>query len=131
MAQIEWTPEYSIGHAAVDQEHESLIAQINQLYDQLNLPLDIEAIDSMLADIQDNISTHFALEELLMQEAGYAEYEVHRQDHERLLDEIHELKFHFEEDPGSGRVLLSNRLSDWFSQHFSGFDVRLHNQLGQ
>jgi hemerythrin len=130
MAQIEWTPEYSIGHAAVDQEHESLIAQINQLYDQLDLPLDIEAIESMLADIQDNISTHFALEELLMQEADYAEYEAHRQDHERLIDEIHDLKFHFEEDPESGKVLLGNRLSDWFSQHFRGFDTRLHNQLG-
>lgn len=130
MAQIEWTPEYSIGHAVVDEEHESLIAQINQLYDQLELPLDIEAIESMLADIQDNISTHFALEELLMEEAGYAEYEAHKQDHERLLDEIHDLKFHFEEDPENGIALLGNRLSDWFSQHFRGFDARLHNQLG-
>ena len=65
----------------------------------------------------------------LMQEAGYAEYEAHRQDHERLLDEIHDLKFHFEEDPESGKEILTNRLSDWFSQHFRGFDARLHNQL--
>jgi len=129
MAQIEWTQEYSIGHAAVDQEHESLIAQINQLYNQLNQPFNIETIETMLADLQDNISTHFALEELLMQEAGYAEYEAHRQDHERLLDEIHDLKFHFEEDPESGKEILTNRLSDWFSQHFRGFDARLHNQL--
>jgi hemerythrin len=130
MAQIEWTAEYSIGIAEIDKEHESLIAQINQLYDQLDLPLDIETIESMLADIQDDISTHFALEELLMQESGYAEYEAHRQDHERLLDEIHDLKFHFDEDPESGKALLGNRLSDWFSQHFRGFDARLHNQLG-
>ena len=130
MAQIEWTAEYSIGIAEVDQEHESLIAQINKLYDQLNLPLDIDTIESMLADIQDDISTHFALEELLMQESGYAEYEAHRQDHERLLDEIHDLVFHFGEDPENGRILLGNRLSDWFSQHFKGFDARLHNQLG-
>jgi hemerythrin len=130
MAQIEWTAEYSIGIAEIDKEHESLIAQINQLYDQLKLPLDIETMESMLADIQDDISTHFALEELLMQEAGYAEYEAHRQDHERLLDDIHDLIFHFQEDPESGKVLLGNRLSDWFGQHFRGFDARLHNQLG-
>ena len=130
MAQIEWTAEYSIGIAEIDKEHELLIAQINELYDQLKLPLDIETMESMLADIQDDISTHFALEELLMQEAGYTEYEAHRQDHERLLDEIHDLIFHFQEDPESGKELLGNRLSDWFSQHFRGFDARLHNQLG-
>lgn len=130
MTQIEWSEEFSVGNAAVDQEHESLIEHINELYEQLNQALDTELIESMLADIQDEISTHFALEELLMQEAGFAEYDAHKQDHERLLDQIHDMIFHFTEDPGSGRELLINRLSDWFSHHFKGFDVRLHDQLG-
>ena len=130
MAQIEWKDEYSIGIASVDREHESLITQINKLYEQLELPLDTETIESMLADIQVDISTHFALEELLMQEAGFAEFEDHKQDHERLLDQIDDMIFHFTEDPESGRELLINRLSDWFSHHFKGFDTRLHNQLG-
>jgi len=130
MAQIEWSEEFSVGNASIDREHESLIEQINQLYEQLNSPVDTEIIESILADLQDDISTHFALEELLMQEAGFAEYEAHKQDHERLLDQIHDMMFHFTEDPDSGRDLLINRLSDWFSHHFKGFDARLHNQLG-
>ena len=130
MAQIEWKDEYSIGNASVDQEHELLITQINKLYEQLSLPLDTETIESMLADIQADISTHFALEELLMQEAGFAEFEDHKQDHERLLDQIDDMIFHFTEDPESGKELLINRLSNWFSHHFKGFDTRLHNQLG-
>jgi len=130
MAQIEWREEYSVGNAAVDQEHEALIEQINQLYEQLSLPMDTITIETMLSDIQTDISTHFALEELLMQEAGFFEYEAHKQDHERLLDQIHDMMFHFSEDPDSGKELLLNRLSDWFSQHFRGFDARLHSQLG-
>ena len=130
MAQIEWKDEYSIGNASVDQEHELLITQINKLYEQLGLPLNTETIESMLADIQADISTHFALEELLMQETGFAEFEDHKQDHERLLDQIDDMIFHFTEDPESGKELLINRLSDWFSHHFKGFDTRLHNQLG-
>ncbi|MDH3901721.1 MAG: hemerythrin family protein [Xanthomonadales bacterium] len=129
MAQIEWKEEYSIGNASVDEEHELLITQINKLYQQLNQPLDTMVIESMLSDIQTDISTHFALEELLMQEAGFAEFEDHKQDHERLLDQISDMIFHFTEDPESGRELLINRLSDWFSNHFRGFDSRLHNQL--
>ncbi len=130
MAQIEWTQEFSVGNATIDQEHESLIAQINHLYEELNQPLDTSTIESMLTDIQTDISAHFALEELLMQEANYAEFEDHKQDHERLLDQIQDMIFHFAEDPDSGRELLANRLSDWFSHHFKGFDARLHNQLG-
>jgi hemerythrin len=130
MTQIVWREEYSIGNAAIDQEHESLIAQINQIYEKLGLPLDMATIEAMLADLQDDISTHFALEELLMQEAGFAEYEAHKQDHERLLDQIHDLTFQFSEDAESGREMLIERLSDWFSHHFRGFDARLHKQLG-
>lgn len=130
MAQIEWKEEFSVGNASIDQEHELLITQINSLYEQLNLPLDTHTIESMLADIQADISTHFALEELLMQEAGFPEFEDHKQDHERLLDQIDDMVFHFAEDPESGKALLTNRLSDWFSTHFKGFDARLHDQLG-
>jgi len=122
--------EFSIGNASVDQEHELLIDQINQIYEQLNLPLDTVTIEALLVDIQTDISTHFALEELLMQEAGYAEFEGHRQDHERLLDQINDLIFHFAVDPETGREILANRLSDWFGHHFRTFDARLHNQLG-
>ena len=130
MAQIEWRPEFFIGIASVDQEHESLIAQINRLYEQLGLTLDTVSIEAMLDDLEADISTHFALEELLMQEADFAEYADHKQDHERLLDQIHDLKFHFSEDPDTGRELLVNSLSDWFSNHFKTFDARLHNLLG-
>jgi len=130
MAQIEWKQEYSIGNASIDQEHELLIEQINQLYEQLSLPLDTETIEAMLAEIEDDISTHFALEELLMQEAGYAEFEEHRQDHEHLLEQINDMIFNFAIDPEAGREMLVNRMSDWFSHHFKGFDARLHDQLG-
>lgn len=129
MAQIEWRDEFSLGNDAVDEEHRQLIVQINQLYDQLAMPLDALAIESLLAELQADISAHFALEELLMEQSGFAEFEAHRQDHERLLDEIHDLIFQFEEDPEEGRKLLKSTLSAWFSVHFNGFDARLHGQL--
>ena len=130
MAQIEWTEEFCVGNNSIDQEHEALIAHINQIYEQLSQPLDTEVIESMLGELQADISTHFALEELLMHEAGFAELEAHREDHDHLLDQIHDLIFHFTEDADKGKELLVNRLSDWFSHHFKGFDARLHNQLG-
>ena len=129
MAQIEWKEEYSVGNPSVDQEHKLLITQVNKLYEQLKLPLDTGTIESMLTDIQVDISTHFALEELLMQEAGFVEFEDHKQDHDCLLDQIDDMIFHLAEDPEIGRELLINTLSYWFINHLKSFDYRLHNQL--
>lgn len=126
---IAWREEFSVGNDAIDHDHEHLIEQINQLYELLGQPMDILSIEHMLSGIQTDISAHFALEELLMREAGYPEYQAHKDDHEKLLDQIHDLAFSFSEDPETGRALMVNQLSDWFSRHFSGFDMRLHNQL--
>lgn len=130
MAQIEWNDEFSVGNTAVDQEHEHLIEQINQLYYELNHSADSSTIEGILGDLQADISAHFALEELLMQEANFSEFEEHKEDHQRLLDQIHDMIFSFHEDPESGRELLINKLSDWFSHHFTSFDARLHERLG-
>ena len=127
MVKIEWREEYSVGNAEIDQEHESLIAQVNLLFYQISLPMDTVAIETMLSEIQVDFSAHFALEELLMQETGFSEYEAHQQDHERVLDQINDLIFHFSEDPDGGKELLIIRFSDWFSNHFRGFDARLHS----
>ena len=129
MALIEWRPEFSVGNDAIDHEHEQMIQQINLLYEQLDHSTDPLTIEAMLGEIQADISAHFALEELLMREANYAEYEDHKEDHEDLLDQIHDLMFSFSEDPDVGRELLMNQLSDWFGRHFATFDARLHRQL--
>lgn len=130
MTQLEWKQEYAIGNDSIDTDHEQIIKQINHLYEQLNLPMDALSIEAVLGDIQTDISAHFALEELLMHEAGFAEYEAHKKDHENLLDQIQDMIFNFTEDPEAGRELLMRKLSDWFGHHFLSFDARLHHQLG-
>ena len=130
MAQIEWKQEYSVGNTTIDHEHEHLIEQINQLYHDINHSADSATIEAILGDIQADISAHFAMEELLMQEAKFTEFEKHKEDHQLLLDQIHDMIFSFHEDPDSGRELLINKVSDWFGHHFTSFDARLHEQLG-
>jgi hemerythrin len=129
MALLEWKPEYSVGDPAIDHEHEQMIRQINLLYEKLGDPLDTEIVETVLGEIHANISSHFALEERLMREISYIEYEEHKDDHEELLDQIHELMDSFDSDPESGRELLKTHMTDWFGRHFSSFDARLHHHL--
>jgi len=130
MALLEWKAEFSVGDASIDHEHGHMIQQINILYEQLTGPLDAKAVEAVLGEIHADISAHFALEERLMREAGYGEYEGHKDDHEELLDQILDLMDGFYEDPEAGQKLLKRRLSDWFGRHFASFDARLHQQLG-
>ena len=92
--------------------------------------MDAANVEAVLGEIHADISAHFALEERLMQKADYVEYEDHKEDHEDLLDQIHDLMDGFYEDPEAGQKLLKTQLSDWFGRHFASFDARLHQQLG-
>ncbi len=130
MALLEWKPEFSVGNASIDHEHEQMIQAINNLYEQLAEPVNAANVEAVLGEIHADISAHFALEERLMREAGYVEYEDHKEDHEDLLDQILDLMDSFYEEPEAGRKLLKTQLSNWFGRHFASFDARLHKQLG-
>jgi len=129
MTLLEWKPEFSVGNASIDHEHQLMIQQINALYDQLSDPLNADSIEAVLGEIHANISAHFALEERLMRAADYVEYTDHKEDHEDLLDQIHDLMVAFYQDPEGGQKLLESRLADWFGRHFATFDARLHRRL--
>ena len=129
MAKIEWSEDFSVGNAAIDREHEHLIKEINDLYELLLQSTDTLKIETLLGDIQADISAHFAFEELLMSKAGFAEYEEHKKDHQTLLDQINDMVFSFSDDPETGRQLLKDQMCNWFAHHFVTFDARLHGQL--
>ena len=130
MSLLEWKSEYSVGIASMDDEHREMIDLINDVYAKLGAAPDAATIEDCLESIFTTISMHFALEERIMREHGYAEYEDHKDDHENLLDEIRDLMDEFVADSGKGAQLLEERLSSWFGNHFASFDARLHGKLG-
>ena len=129
MSLLSWKPEYAVGVESVDFEHQQMITLINEIYDELETHKDADSIEQFLGDVHFAISAHFALEERLMRESAYVEYEAHKENHEELLDQIRELMDQFVSDPDEGFDLLQENLSDWFEQHFATFDARLHGKL--
>jgi hemerythrin len=130
MSLLTWKDEYAVGVQSVDFEHEQMIALINEIYDEMKQRCDPDSIEQFLGDVLFAISAHFALEERVMRESRYAEYEDHKDDHEELLDQIRDLMDQFAADPDNSFQILQEKLSDWFEKHFSTFDARLHGKLG-
>lgn len=130
MTLLEWKPAYALGIASVDHEHRELIAMINDLYAGMGEGAGPDTVEWFLEEIFAGISSHFALEERHMRQAGYSEFEQHKDDHEDLLDELRDMMDHFADNPKSGEAHLQEKLSDWFGRHFATFDARLHQELG-
>jgi hemerythrin len=134
MALLEWRDEFSIGIPSVDYEHKGMIRLINQLHEEMSTGPSRGMVTDFLGEIHALISAHFALEEKEMLEMGYDQLDDHKDDHERLLDEIRDIMDEFEADETSDYAEeLSRRLESWFTEHFRTKDARLHrflNDLG-
>jgi len=130
MSLLHWEDRYSVGVAAVDHEHRELIELINRLYAEATTQGSRDAIVDFFGDLFKAISSHFALEERLMRERGYDQLTQHKNDHERLLDELRDIMEDFEANERIDEKMLAGRLDAWFSRHFESHDARLHSALG-
>jgi hemerythrin len=129
MALVEWRDDFKIGIEEVDFEHQEMIELINDSYNEAKKSDSTIAVMDSLGEIFLKISAHFALEEKEMRTLNYDQYEDHKEDHEKLLDSIRDIMDEYEEEAILDEEDFGNRLKDWFVNHFSTKDARLHKFL--
>jgi len=130
MKLLQWKKEYGIGIEEVDHEHRQLIELINRMHEALNDGESRQAISAFFGDLLREISAHFVLEEKVMRDGLYRHLGPHKEDHERLLDEIREIMDAFDRAEEIDSFELSLRLDKWFMHHFQTHDAEFHGQLG-
>jgi len=130
MTLLTWRDDFSVGVPAVDHEHRELIDLINRLHDQLVRPVSEASIDEFLGEIYARIAAHFALEERIMRAQHYDRYREHKNDHERLLDDLRDIMDRHEDSYDYDDAALAGTLEHWFGDHFRTHDARLHQRLG-
>ncbi|HEY4745318.1 MAG TPA: bacteriohemerythrin [Desulfuromonadaceae bacterium] len=118
-----WNSSYSVGCDSMDQEHKRLVEIINKLYGAMRQGKGNETIGSILDGLVDYARTHFAHEERLMKDAGYAAYEEHKREHDSLTGHV----LAIQEKYRSGTVLSLEVMSfvkEWLVNHIQGSDKR-------
>jgi len=129
MTLLGWKENYRTGFDSIDFEHKSLIDGINNIFAEGDG--DQEKLLTALGEIHALISAHFALEEKIMRDQRYPAYIPHKQDHERLLDEILSIMESLGKNPHlDPAATLREQLSAWFGVHFASLDKDLHAMLG-
>jgi hemerythrin len=129
MSLIEWKTGFSVGNAAVDHEHRELIRLINDVHAAIGSGARRDQLATGLGEIYAHIAAHFALEEKMMRDAGYAHFGPHKADHESLLDQLADIIDGVEMGEQLDDRDLSSRLNRWFTEHFGTHDAKLHRQL--
>jgi hemerythrin-like metal-binding protein len=93
---IEWSPSLATGDARIDQDHQYIIARLNQIWDKLDHDISRHEMEDMLLDYCNYCSKHFHYEENCMVDHRYPGYKLHRKHHKDMLDFFETMMLRFE-----------------------------------
>lgn len=110
--------------SSIDDEHEEIIMLINGFDELLRQGGTAEQIIDLFAVVLWNIRSHFESEEQFMLKHSYADYQSHKTEHDRLLDELGGIMKDCENGAYADRHLsLAERFTDWFNAHLAEMDA--------
>ena len=121
-----WGPHLELGLPVLDQQHNQLNQLLNAIGQALATPGDEVRVREHLGALVDCVQHHFATEEALMARHDLPCRDVHRIEHQQLIDELRLVRDHFHEDRQSILRLL---LRNWLVEHIQGADRRLVEAL--
>lgn len=124
MALITWKEIYSVDISEIDSQHKKLIDMINSLHDGMIGGKNEETISKVLFDLIDYTTTHFLTEEKLFDKYGYPETELHKQQHNNLVEKVIEIQNRYHYGEPVLTMELINFLRDWLNEHIIGSDKK-------
>lgn len=123
MAQLQWTPEMSVGVASLDDDHKFMLALLNDLEEGIAAGGAHETVTAVLDALLDYTDYHFEREEAMMRAAGYPDVDTHAHTHWVLKTQVTHIRERFVASPGSihDREVLAF-LRNWLTSHIMGRD---------
>lgn len=121
-----WNDSWLVGIREVDTQHKHLVSLLNQLHEAMGGSEGKTQLGGILSELVNYTKAHFAGEERLMRQHGYAEYNAHKQEHDRLTEQILKFEQTFLSDGAtvSSSVEVLHFLRNWLQHHICGTDKK-------
>ncbi len=119
---IAWNDDYSVGIAALDEDHRRLLHLINNLQTAAHYPTGEAYERQALDELVDYTRTHFEREEVLMSELGYPGFEEHKRQHEAMIQKVEQFLEAYRKDPAGTIEEMVQFLKQWLLNHIAGTD---------
>ena len=112
---VKWTPELSLDHSLIDEQHQNLFDIVNILIK--NVDSNQELIKKTLLDLKTYSEFHFSAEEAILEERNYSGLEDHKFEHRFFIRRISSFcKEVVDEDKKLSEKMLEF-LVDWIRHH--------------
>jgi hemerythrin-like metal-binding protein len=117
MGLIEWSKEYSVGIAKIDNQHKRIVKILNRLMKHQFDTRDEKVTEEILDDLQAYMKEHFRAEEEYILEHHLSGYEEQRREHNQFIDRLFDAQKEYTKDGRLTSLNLFNFVWDWFSHH--------------
>ncbi len=117
MTLIQWNEELCVGINQVDEEHQQLVAIVNQLDEAMTSGKGTRIMGEILAQLVQYTKVHFESEEELMADANFPDLDLHRKQHRQLVQKVEKFQRDFNH---SGRRItreMMDFLRYWLANH--------------
>jgi hemerythrin len=131
---MEWSDKLAVGIETIDSQHRELFIRINKLVQAIKAHRCKDEIDGVIKFLEDYARVHFSEEERHMRDTKYAGYEEQRQEHEKYLTALRELK----EQAALPRIqgasydlsaTTNQVIVDWIVDHILKVDMKFGDYL--
>jgi hemerythrin len=120
---------FDIGTESMQAEHRSQFAMVDSLCDALRQGRNHSDIDDILEQVIDYTHVHFMGEQLLMRLHQYPQYQVHCQEHARLLEQFQALRKGVQAGTVTYALDSIDQVREHLHAHIGGSDLALSNFL--
>ena len=124
MTIIAWKDSYATGIGACDQEHQVLVARINELYEAIRNQETGRRLPEIVDALTSYTSKHFQHEEQLMTDWRYPGLEEQMVEHAKLRARVAEFRWQLEDGDAQVAQKLLNFLREWLLHHIVEVDMR-------
>ena len=124
MAYREWKNEYDVAVKLFNDDHKELFGFLKQLHQGLVAGFGISDMSFILDGLVNYTVNHFKREERLMLKHNYPEYEIHKKEHDDLLNQVGEFVTDFKVGKKAFSLELLSFLDNWVTDHILGSDMK-------
>lgn len=123
---LKWQKDYEIGIEEIDKDHKSIIESYEKLYSYMKTGLGHSYYDELVKLIEHYVNDHFALEEDLQKNTGFAARVKHKELHDEFKYKVRAIiSTHKRSDTSNLDLIRLNLfLKDWILHHILVEDVK-------
>ncbi len=132
---IAWGPQFEIGHAVIDAQHEELLRRVEEFVETMRTCKAGGQADEIIQFLHEYVKVHFRTEEQCMREHNYPLLQLQLEQHARFSKEFSRLAAEIHSNIDKDRLFLQFKTQifvvDWIVHHTTKLDRHFGKYLRQ